>query len=70
MPPSNDEFAAWLNVEIWLSLAIFTLAGVAFTLDALGYAFWENPGSLNAALPYILGGWFLVVGLFIWYARR
>jgi len=70
MPPSSDEFATWLKVEVWLSLAFVALAGAVFALDVLGYAISTHLGGFDAAIPYVLGAWALVVVVSVWYVGR
>jgi len=70
MAPSSDEFGTWLKVEVWLSLAALVLAGAVFALDVLGYALSTHLGGFDAAMPYVLGAWALVVVVSIWYVGR
>jgi hypothetical protein len=70
MAPSSGKFATWLKVEVWLSLAFLALAGVVFVAKVFGYAISTHLGGFDAAIPYVLGAWALVVVGSVWYVGR
>jgi len=70
MAPTRDEFATWLKVEVWLSLAVVALAGLAYLFEFVRAVASTYLGGLGGLVPYVAGGWILFVAASFWYAGR
>jgi uncharacterized membrane protein (DUF485 family) len=71
MPPSREEFDAWLRVEIWVSLAFLALVAAGYVLgfgaDLLSAVVGDQ---VDRALWLVVGGCATALVAAILYVRR